>query len=307
MGSDAHVFIWQDGNDARAPDALLDEVVSEIDQFERLWSRFLPTSDVSRLNTAAGDPVPIAPETMTLLQFCREATRVTDGRFDPSVLPDLIAAGYDRSFELLGSTARTATARPAPEGRPIPRRDRIGLNGLVLDRMQSTATIPRGAAIDLGGVAKGWTGDLIAHCLVAEGAVAACVNLGGDLATTGCVPEPDGLLIGVEDPFGGPDVALLRVQDQGVATTARTRRRWTAPTGAMHHLIDPATGQPAATGIASVTATAPTGAWAEIVAKAVFLAAGDPPGDWLQSLGASALIIRDDRTIQTLGELPTLR
>ena len=78
------------------------------------------------------------------------------------------------------------------------------------------------------------------------------------------------------------------------------------PAGPKHHLIDPATGCPASTGIASVTAVGPSGAWAEIVAKAVFLNGGAPLDGWVEALGAAALIIDDDGAIRTVGDLPEL-
>jgi thiamine biosynthesis lipoprotein len=320
MGSDAHVFLWQDRDDPQAPELLLDVAVAEIDRLERLWSRFLPTSDVSRLNAAAGGPVSVAPETLAILDFCRTAVRVTEGRFDPFVLPDLIAAGYDRSFELVAASppgALTTSDPPAgqraTDGIPttmplVPRSGAIrrGVDLVELDAGRSTAMIPCDTAVDLGGVAKGWTADLVAQHLVAGGALAACVNIGGDLRSAGCVPEPHGLVVGVEDPFGGPDVALLRIHEQGVATSARTRRRWLTASGCMHHLIDPSTRRPAATGVASVTAVAPSGAWAEIVAKALFLAGGPLTDRWVEVLGGAALIIDDDGATRTVGDLPEL-
>jgi len=318
MGSDAHVFVWQDRHDPTDAVELLDAACAEIDRLEQLWSRFLPESDVTRLNRGAGTAVSIAAETAQLLAFARDMSRATTGRFDPSVLPDLLAAGYDRSFELLRAAGGVATATRARTGATR----RGALEHVVLDASRGTATLPAGAAIDLGGVGKGWTADLITEWLLGAGAVAACVNLGGDLRTRGVVPEPDGLIVGVEDPFGGPDLALLRIHDAGVATTARTRRHWPAATCAprqvgpsdtavdtpvdMHHVIDPATGRPAATGIAAVTVVAPSGALAEVAAKAVFLAGEDDLDPWLEALCASALIVHDDGATRTLGDLPEL-
>ena len=91
MGSHAHVLV------VGAPD-LLAQAVERVADLERRWSRFVPTSDISRMNAAEGETVAVSPETYLLVSRAVEAWRLTDGLFDPTVLPALAAAGYDRSF-----------------------------------------------------------------------------------------------------------------------------------------------------------------------------------------------------------------
>jgi len=308
MGSDAHVFVWQERGAPNRPEDVLDRAELEIERLEQQWSRFRTDSDLSRLNAAAGTPVPVAPETAALLEFCRQAMDTTDGQFDPSVLPALLAAGYDRSFDELTPdvVGATGTDGRLPSPGPAPAFRRRALDALVIDGADGTAMIPAGSAIDLGGVGKGRAADLVTQILRdEEGVRAACVNLGGDLRAVGAVPGPDGLVVGVADPFRVVDhLALLRVDDAGVATTARTRRHWQTDAGPMHHLIDPISGAPAHTGLASVTVVAPTGADAEVLAKALFLSGGIDAERWLTARGASALLVGDDGELRTIGDLP---
>jgi len=304
MGTDAHVFIWQRRDDPTPPDEVLDRAEDEIERREALWSRFRATSDISRLNAAPGSDISIAPETIDLFEFCLDARTRTVGSKRPSVLAALLAAGYDRTFDEVRANAAerpiavhqdeletAAAARPAD---------------LHIDASARTARVPLGTAVDVGGAAKGWTADQVAGLLVEEcGVVAACVNLGGDLRTTGTVPDPDGLIVGVADPFDeSRHLALLRVHDAGVATSARTRRTWATDAGPMHHLIDPRTGRPARTNIAAVTVVAPSGALAEIIAKAVFLDGAGERAAWLAELDASALVVTDDGDVHIVGDLP---
>jgi thiamine biosynthesis lipoprotein len=77
----------------------------------------------------------------------------------------------------------------------------------------------------------------------------------------------------IEDPLTGHAAGQLRVAGAGVATSGLSRRVWRRPDGSpAHHLIDPATGEPAWTGLISVTATAPTALEAETIAKSALLA-----------------------------------
>jgi len=92
MGTWAHVVIAGGGDRGQA----LDRARRRIDDLERRWSRFLPDSEVSRLNAGAGRPVLVSPETARLVARAVDAWRLTAGRFDPTVLPALVAAGYDR-------------------------------------------------------------------------------------------------------------------------------------------------------------------------------------------------------------------
>jgi hypothetical protein len=96
MGSDVHVIVV-DGSIS-----LLDAAREFIERLEALWSRFRPTSEISRLNGLAGLPVRVAEETLSLVERALEGARIADGRYDPTVLGAVVRAGYDRSFELIG-------------------------------------------------------------------------------------------------------------------------------------------------------------------------------------------------------------
>ena len=150
-----------------------------------------------------------------------------------------------------------------------------------------------GTRLDLGGIAKGYAADLLCADLRAGGAAGVCVNVGGDLRVSGTAPRGGPWAIAVPHPHGG-QAATLELTEGAAATSSPLRRAWHAAGRPAHHLIDPRTGQPAATGILQVTVV--TGeAWrAEVAAKAAFLAGLPDALPLATRLGAEALIIDQD-------------
>lgn len=110
MGTSAHVVVVG-GDEAR----LIDAARRRLDDLERRWSRFLPGSEVSRLNRRPERPVVVSPDTFMLLARSVDAWHATGGRFDPTVLPAMLAAGYDRDF---AAVATAAAPRRAPQPTP---------------------------------------------------------------------------------------------------------------------------------------------------------------------------------------------
>jgi thiamine biosynthesis lipoprotein len=224
---------------------------------EARFSRFRGDSELSAVNARAGSPTRVSPAFARLLAFALDAARRTRGRFDPTVLDAVIAAGYDRDFDEVLAGARVAL-RP---GRPSGRWDHIALH-------DDEVLLPSEVGLDLGGVAKGWTVDLAAADALAAGLSWAVVNAGGDLRVAG-EPPATGIGVGVDDPeASGDEIARLVVGAGAIATSSVTRRAW-GP--GLHHMIDPATGVPADSGILQATVWAPTCAEAEVLAKEALL------------------------------------
>ena len=124
------------------------------------------------------------------------------------------------------------------------------------------------------------------------GAAGALVNLGGDLRAAGTPPVAAGWTIGVPHP-AHPDRELLRVAvpHGAVATSSRLRRRWATPAGPAHHLIDPATGRPAATGVVAATVVADQAWRAEALTKLLVLAG---PGELRRHDDVHAVVVTAD-------------
>jgi thiamine biosynthesis lipoprotein len=292
MGSDAHLVLV--GGDP----LLLDDARAHLELLEARWSRFRPSSELSRLNASPGRPVTVSLDTFAVISRAVEAWRLTNGRFDPTVLPALRAPGDDRDFAVITHDGPVTTA---PRGRmPAP-----GCAGIALDATVGAVTLPEGVVLDLGGIAKGFAADRVATALLAAGADGACVNLGGDLRVVGRAPEGSSWTIDVDDPFESGTGTLL-LAEGAVATSSRLRRAWRRGEPA-HRLIEPATGASARTGLASVTVVAGEAWWAEVLAKAAFVAGPEVGAALVSGAGATGLLVRDDGRVEELLGLDAFR
>lgn len=243
MGTEMELLLDADN------DGQLIEAEAELRRLESLLSRFLPESELARLNAAGS--LAAGPELTELTELALAARERTGGRFDPTVHDALVGAGYDRSFELLGR------ATPPPE------RAGARCGGAVdVDRGSGRITLEPGYRLDLGGIAKGWAADRILGRLSAAGP--ALVNAGGDLAAKGAAWP-----VGVETPAAP---LTLELGDGALATSGRDRRAWQRDGVEYHHLIDPATGTPASGDLLTVTVAASSAAEAEVLATSLFLA-----------------------------------
>jgi thiamine biosynthesis lipoprotein len=261
FGTTVDLRLWPHPGRAVAGVVSLVRAAAFLRRSERRFSRFRPASELSQLNRRAGASVRVSPPLFRLVAVALDAAQATDGLFDPTIHRALLAAGYDRTFADLGKE-RDGDGLPATEtGR---------YREVVLDAARRTVTLPAGVGLDLGGIAKGWLADAVARRLGALGAAA--VDLGGDVAFT--TPAPDSpWLVEVASPWpdGRPPAEVELDRGGGVATSGVVRRRWRTSRGRQHHLIDPRTGLPAATDLASVTVLGPSSAAAEVLAKVVLL------------------------------------
>jgi FAD:protein FMN transferase len=246
------------GDERRARRALA-AARSEVAACEAVLSRFRPDSDLSRLNAAAGRWTSVDPRLVDALSLAVRARSDTGGRFDPTVLPALVAAGYDASFEqLVERPPRSVAGWRA--GAPVE-----------IDGDACRVRLEAGTAVDLGGIGKGFAASRALDAMheAWPGLTGGLVDLGGDLALRGAPPERGPWRIRVADPRRrGEAAGVLLLGTSGVATSGRDVRRF-GPGRRLHHLIDPATGAPAARGPLAVTVVAPDAAEAEAHATAL--------------------------------------
>lgn len=283
MGSDASLVV------VGGPPDLTARARTRIDELESLWSRFLADSEVSRLNATAGTSARlVSPETFELVERGVEAWRMTGGLFDPTVLGDVLRAGYTTTFDRLPAVGATAT---------VSRLGR-GCAGIELDASLCAVRLPAGVGFDPGGIGKGLAADLVVDELLAAGAAGACVNLGGDVRVAGAPPDGS-WAIAIDHPTRPEPAAVVHLRNGAVATSSRLQRRWETDRGFAHHLIDPRRGTPADAAVMTATAIAATGWQAEVLAKASFLADVGRGLELLQRIGAAGLLIDDDGAVLT--------
>ncbi|HET7182847.1 MAG TPA: FAD:protein FMN transferase [Candidatus Limnocylindrales bacterium] len=249
-------------------------VCDVFDEVDRGMSRFRADSELTLLNRRVAGRAGVAAITSPVfvpsrvlaaaLGLADRARRATGGRFDARIVADLErlgAAGVPQGTR--GSLPQAG--RGLAVARPLVARDGRGPMCLL-------------SPADLGGLGKGFALRLARRR--AEAMLAGSpflLDAGGDLVSSGAPEDPGrpaGWSIGIEDPDGASDpVATVRLAaDQAIATSSVLIGRWAAPDGrAVHHLIDPATGEPGGHGLRAVTVSGPDPAWAEVWTKALFL------------------------------------
>ncbi|MFZ4517317.1 MAG: FAD:protein FMN transferase [Microthrixaceae bacterium] len=269
-----------------------------VERLESHWSRFRPDSDLSALNRDPAGTVEVGPALADALERAGRAHAATDGHFDPTVLDALEAAGYDRPFR----EVRDRPAVPADGGAPVP-----GFGSLRVEREDGRALVirPPGVRVDLGGIGKGLAADRVVAELLRVGVRSAVASMGGDLRVGGSPPR-GGWRVPVEDPWDDRSRLVEVVLTEGAVATSTTRmRRWPTDDGGWaHHLIDPTTGRPAASGLAAVVVVAAEAWWAEALAKAALVAGEEAGRALLLRHGATGWLVREDTEVVPVGAAP---
>ncbi len=263
---------------------------------EQALSRFRPDSELSQLNTHSGQWVVVSDLMWDVLTMALGMAAITNGRFDPTTLNALEQYGYTVSFEQL--------SRLSPNGRSS---DIVSFPGqwtaVELNEAQQAVYLPDGLRLDFGGIAKGYTAQQAVDALRAVGPC--LVDAGGDLAAGAAPQGYAGWPVAVSAPWTGDggepaDLFTLWLADQALATSGVDYRNWQQNGRIVHHLIDPVTGQPAATDGLTVTILADDSAQAEAWATAA-LAAGSQAGmeALLDTDVAGLMVLRNGRILAT--------
>jgi thiamine biosynthesis lipoprotein len=271
--------------------AILQDIRSLFASFEKRLSRFEPDSELSRLNVAEQETFPASPILLDAVEIALWAAEVTGGLYDPTILNNLEAAGYDRSFEQVANVApldRSSLLKAEQPDRPI--RRVFTFRSIQLNRVRREIYKPVGLRLDLGGMGKGWTVDRAADRL--QGLGPFIINAGGDIFAYHSPPGQKGWQIDIIHPLQ-PErfTARLYLHHRALATSTMARRRWRHNNRIMHHLIDPRTGQPAQTDALSVSVIADRTVIAEILAKVVLILGAEMGLSYLQTMpGVEGLI-----------------
>jgi FAD:protein FMN transferase len=262
-------------------------------QWHAQFSRFDPLSELSRLNRDARETVPVSPMMGLFVEAALGAAAATGGLVDPTLIGELEDVGYTRHFGPaslpLAEALALAPARQA--GRPS---TAARWREVQVDRCAGTVTRPPGLRLDSGGVAKGLFADVLASVL--GGHFGFAVDAAGDLRFGGR-GEPSRRMR-VASPFDCSILHVFEAQHGAAATSGISRRSWLERDGRpAHHLLDPASGRPAFTGIVQATALAPTAVDAEALAKAALLSGPGRACEWLTHGG---LLVHEDGSVDLL-------
>jgi len=271
-----------------------DAVIKAID---KAASRFREDSELSRINREPGRHIRVSPLMAQAIAAGLRGARLTGGAVDLTVGSAIRLAGYDRDFASLpldGSAIHMSVQR-------IP-----GWQAVEFDEAARTVCVPRGVEIDLGATAKALASDLTAAAaLEAVGSGGVLVSLGGDIAMAGH-PPAGGWAVQTSEDSGAPiddDEETISIESGGIATSSTTVRQWTRGGAVLHHIIDPATGMPAAGPWRTASVVAGSCVDANIAATAAIVM-GEAAIEWLEANRLQARLVGRDGEVRRIAGWP---
>ena len=281
-----------------AEDALVD-ASAEVRRLDALLSRTDPESAVSRVNSAGGAPVEAGAELAGLLETAAEYSRMSGGAFDITLAPVSSAWGFTTDSYRVPSRAEL-DALLAHVGM-----EHVHVSG-------DTVTLDGGTQIDLGAIAKGYAADRVLDLYREAGLERGWAALGGNVAALGCRPDGEPWEIGIQDPSrpddGNAYAGLLYLEDACAVTSGSYQRYFEQDGRRYHHILDPATGAPADSGLLSVTvvadAEAGSGAMCDALSTALFVMGEEKALDFRRESGLDfelVLVTEDGRVVATAG------
>jgi thiamine biosynthesis lipoprotein len=284
MGNTAHITLV--GGDV----ADLDFAQCRLVELENLWSRFLASSEVTRLNLADGAPVSVHPETVRLVKFMIVGRQITNGLFNPTLLPALVANGYGRS------RVEVSHITLLPDGA----RFNESLDMVVIDESALTICLPKGLTLDPGAIGKGLAADIVATELMNRNVAGVCVNVGGDIRSVGMGNDSGSWRLDIASPFDESVIGTLRLQDGAVATSCVSSKTWVHEGVLQHHVLSPDTGasrEQTQHSFVQASVVARECVWAEVFATALLLAEPKTGFAMIDENNLAALIVRADQKV----------
>jgi thiamine biosynthesis lipoprotein len=274
--------------------ALADAELAAVDQ---ACSRFRPDSELAALNAAGGRAVTVSELFADLLAAALQAARLTDGDVDPTCGRALAGLGYDRDFDQVRARGPASLATVLG---PVP-----GWRRVELDEQARQVRLPAGTELDLGATAKAWASDHCAELIFERLGCGVLVSLGGDLAVAGPAPDEGWRVRVTDDHAAGPEEPgqTVTITEGGLATSSTTVRTWTAGSRQVHHIIDPATGEPAPVYWRTVSVAAGNCVDANTASTAAIIR-GQAAAGWLDDAGLPARLVRPDGTVVTTAGWP---
>lgn len=259
-----------------------------LSQLEQMWSRFLPHSEISQLNSAQAKPVVVHRETISLVKYMIAGRRLTHGLFDPTILPALIASGYQASI------TNPMHITLLPDGVKFNQ----SLDLITMDEQELTISLPKNVTLDPGAIGKGLAADIVATELMQQNVSGVCVNVGGDLRCIGIGDFNNEWTVGIESPiFQGEIISVVSLRDGAVATSSVRAKLWQHDGASKHHVINPNTGlsrKVETKSLLQVSVLAHECVWAEVFATALLVADSGMNFSIIDENDIAAFVVRAD-------------
>ncbi len=265
--------------------SLLQDCFDEMAKYESLLSRTREGSDVWNVNHSGGKPVEVSDETAALIRLAMKYSGLSDGAFDITVAPYIDLWDFQNNPGNVPDDEVIAAAR-----------EHVGFSLLHLDGNTVTLDDPE-AAIDLGGIAKGYIADRLKDLLAEKGIQSAWINLGGNVLAVGIKPDGTDWKIGIRDPFGEATdiIAIVQVDDKSVVTSGTYERFFEKDGTIYHHILNPDSGYPVQNGLKSVTILSDSSADGDALSTTCFVLGLERGMELIESIDdIEAMFVTDD-------------
>ncbi len=258
----------------------LDEAARELERLDALWSVGNPDSEISRLNAGERD-ILLSDDTAALLERALEVCRDTGGLFDPTIYPLMSLWGFNTDSPHVPAQEDIDALLPLVDGGRLRLEDGFLYLG-------------DGQSVDLGGIAKGYASARVMEIFQKHQVSSGMVSLGGNVQTLGSKPDGSLWRIGVRDPEGSASsyLGVLSVKDQAVITSGGYERFFEEGGQTYIHILDPRTGHPASSDLASATVVSADGTLADGLSTALYIMGSqDAAGFWSEHSGLFDMVL----------------
>ena len=290
MDTFMQLTVYGDGEGVTGQQAM-QSAQSRVYELEAALSVTRENSDVHKINGSCGQPVTVGEDTAALLGRALELCGETGGALDITAYPAVRAWGF------------TTGAHRVPAGDELLElSEKIDYTRVKLEK--TAVTVPNEMQIDLGAVAKGYTGDVLAAHLREMGIQSACLSLGGNIHTIGTNPKGEAWRVGIQHPTTGGALAVVEVTDKAVVTSGNYQRYFEENGETYWHILDPDTASPARTGLVSVTVIGTEGTRCDALSTALFVMGLDEGSEFWRAHGDfEAVFVTDEEEIYITGGL----
>lgn len=251
---------------------------AEIYRLEALWSVGYADSDISHINRDG--IASVSEETAVLVSDALELYGETGGLFNIAVYPIVDAWGFYSGEHRVPDPGELETLLAITDP-----------TGIIVDR-DSVALSAEGMAIDLGGIAKGYASAAAADAMRAAGIRSGILSLGGNVYAIGTKPDGTPWRVGVQDPSDTASlVGIISMEDEAAVTSGAYQRFFEENGVIYHHIIDPRTGRPSDSGLASVTVVMADAMRADAYSTALFIMGKEAALSFWRETGGFELVL----------------
>lgn len=270
-------------------------ITNTINSLENTLSVTREGSDVWKINHATGEPIAVGEDAAYLLTLAKELGEKADGALDVTMYPVVKAWGF----------ATKGVDDPGEAEHRVPPAEELSellehVDYRKVAVQDGTVTLPADMELDLGAIAKGYAGERAADLLRENGVTSALLNMGGNVQSVGSKPDGSPWRIGIQDPAGdtGAYLGVLQLVDQAAVTSGGYQRYFEEDGIRYWHIMDPATGAPARSGLTQVTIVGDKGGLCDGLSTALFVMGREKALDYWRTYGGfEAILVDEDNTV----------